>query len=194
MVSADQDHIASGGAWRTRDIVVTAIIGVAFGVVFWVWNSVWVTAAGVFPAVPWVADLLYGVWFMPAILAGMIIRKPGAAFFAEIVAAGLSMLMGTIWAADVLLAGALQGLGAELVFLATGYRIFRFPVLAAAALAAAVPAFIHDWVIWYPEIDPIVQLIRFVMMAVSAVIIAAGGSMLLERQLRQTGVLQGFPD
>jgi hypothetical protein len=27
--------------WRTRDIVVAAVIGVAFGVVFWVWGIVW---------------------------------------------------------------------------------------------------------------------------------------------------------
>ena len=27
--------------WRTRDIVVAAVIGVAFGVVFWVWGLVW---------------------------------------------------------------------------------------------------------------------------------------------------------
>jgi len=104
------------------------------------------------------------------------------------------MLMGTVWAADVLLSGALQGLGAELVFLAFGYRLFSFPVLAAAALAASVPAFIHDWIIWYPGVDPVVQLVRFAMMAVSAVVIAGGGSMLLERRLRETGVLQGFPD
>ena len=194
MVSADQGRRASGAGWRTRDIVVTAVIGVAFGVVFWVWNSVWLAAVGAVPAVPWVADLLYGVWFMPAIVAGLIIRKPGAAFFAETVAASLSMLMGTVWAADVLLSGALQGLGAELVFFATGYRVYRLPVLGAAALAAAVPAFIHDWVIWYPAVDPLVQLVRFVMMAVSAVVIGAGGSLMLERQLRGAGVLQGFPD
>ena len=27
--------------WRTRDIVVAAVIGVAFGVVFWAWDLVW---------------------------------------------------------------------------------------------------------------------------------------------------------
>jgi energy-coupling factor transport system substrate-specific component len=28
----------AGGRWRTVDIVVTAVLGVAFGVVFWAWN------------------------------------------------------------------------------------------------------------------------------------------------------------
>ena len=27
--------------WRTRDIVIAAVIGVAFGVVFWAWGVIW---------------------------------------------------------------------------------------------------------------------------------------------------------
>jgi hypothetical protein len=39
-----------------------------------------------------------------------------------------------------------------------------------------------------------VQLVRGAMMAISAAIIVAGGSVLIARSLRQAGVLQGFPD
>jgi energy-coupling factor transport system substrate-specific component len=197
MASADQQHSTRPDAWRTwrtRDIVITAVIGVAFGVVFWAWGLAYNAILPFFPAVPWVVDIMYGMWFVPAVLAPLIVRKPGAALFAETVAAGLSMLLGTVWAADVLLSGVLQGLAAELVFLATAYRLFTFPVLALAALAASVPAFIHDWIIWYPTVDPTVQIARFVVMAISSVVIAAGGAVLLERQLRRTGVLDGFPD
>ena len=38
--------------WRTVDIVVTAVLGVAFGVLFWAWNLLWAatgTAFGAFP-------------------------------------------------------------------------------------------------------------------------------------------------
>ena len=194
MVSIGRHSGESSRTWRTRDIVITAIIGVAFGVVFWVWGGLYNAVLPFFPGTPWVADIMYGVWFIPALLAPLIVRKPGAALFAETVAAGLSMLLGTVWAADVLLSGVLQGLGAELVFFVTGYRLFRFPVLAAAALAASVPAFVHDWIFWYPTVDPAVQFVRFIVMAASSVILAAGGSLLIHRQLRQSGVLQGFPD
>jgi energy-coupling factor transport system substrate-specific component len=195
MVTTDEDRTtrdASWRTWRTRDIMVTAVIGVAFAVVFWAWANVFNALVPVFSAAPWIVDLIYGMWFVPAILAAMIVRKPGAAFFAEFVAAGLSMLFGTVWAADVLLSGALQGLAAELVFLLTAYRLFSFPVLAAAALAAVVPAFVHDWIIWYPTTEPIVQALRLAMMAISAVILAAGGSIWLERRLRASGALEGF--
>ena len=34
------DPQPGGNRWRTVDIVVTAVLGVAFGVVFWAWNLV----------------------------------------------------------------------------------------------------------------------------------------------------------
>ena len=38
-------------SWRTRDILVAAVIGVVFGVVFWVWNNVWAAFAFLQPSV-----------------------------------------------------------------------------------------------------------------------------------------------
>ena len=103
---------------------------------------------------PWIKDLGYGVWLMPAILAPLIIRKPGAAIFAEMVAAGLSALLGSTWGPDVLLSGFLQGAAAELVFAFTLYRSYGVITLVLAAVASALAAFVHDWVIWYPDRRP----------------------------------------
>jgi energy-coupling factor transport system substrate-specific component len=181
--------------WRTRDIVVAAVIGVAFAVVFWAWGLVWngplaVLAAFALP----VRDLGYAVWLIPAVLAPLIIRKPGAALFAEMVAAGLSAILGTVWGPEVLLAGFVQGAAAEIVFGFTLYRIWSFPVLAVAAVASAAAAWILDYVVYYAAIDTTVQLVRLVFMAISAVVIVAGGSVALYRSLRTAGVLEGFPD
>ena len=38
--------------WRTRDIVVAAVIGVAFGVVFWAWNLTYAAAEPLFAFAP----------------------------------------------------------------------------------------------------------------------------------------------
>ena len=38
--------------WRTVDIVVTAVLGVAFGVVFWAWNLLWAATGTAFTAFP----------------------------------------------------------------------------------------------------------------------------------------------
>ncbi len=170
---------------------MTAIIGVAFGVVFVAWDTLWeALGAVVLPA----RSLVYGLWLMPAILAPLIVRKPGAALFAEMVAAGLSVfLYGTPWGPDTLLSGFVQGAAAELVFAFTLYRVWTFPVLAVAAVASAAGAWIHDWAVYYQDTDTPTMLAIGVAMAISAVVIAAGGSFLLVRALRRTGVLEGFP-
>jgi energy-coupling factor transport system permease protein len=181
--------------WRTRDIVVAAVVGVAFGVVFWIWNIAWGGPLDViFAFAPPLKDLGYAVWLVPAVLAPLIVRKPGAAIFAETVAAGVSAILGSQWGIDALLSGLIQGAGAEIVFALFAYRTWTFPVLALAALGSAVAAWIHDWVLYYPTVSFELQLLRGLLMAVSAVVIVAGGSLLLHRALHDAGALEGFPD
>ena len=181
--------------WRTRDIVIAAVIGVAFGVVFWAWGVIWNGPLDVaLSFAPPLKDLGYAVWLVPAVLAPLIIRKPGAALFAEMVAAGVSAFLGSVWGVDTLLSGFAQGAAAELVFAFMLYRSWAFPVLAIAAVASAAAAWIHDWALYYAEVDLTVQLVRGVAMAISAVVIVAGGSVALHRSLKRAGVLEGFPD
>jgi energy-coupling factor transport system substrate-specific component len=177
------------GRWRTRDIVVAAVIGVAFGVAFWAFGVAWKAVEFLGPA----QNVLYGVWLMPAIVAPLIIRKPGAALFAEMVAAGLSTLLGSQWGPDTLLSGFVQGAAAEIVFAMTLYRVWGWPVLAAASLASAVAAWLHDWVVWYSAFALDVIVAIGVFMAISSVVLLPIAAILLARALRQAGVLEGFP-
>ncbi|HEY7523982.1 MAG TPA: ECF transporter S component [Candidatus Limnocylindrales bacterium] len=176
-------------AWRTRDIVVAAVIGVAFGVAFVAFGVAWKAAEVLGP----VQNVLYGIWLMPAIVAALVIRKPGAALFAEMVAAGLSTLLGSQWGPDTLLSGFVQGAAAELVFAFTLYRAWSFPVLAVASLASAAGAWVHDWVVWYPALAFDAIVVIGVLMAISAVVILPIASLALVAALRRTGVLEGFP-
>ena len=179
--------------WRTRDIVVTAVIGVAFGVVFWAADLLWTAITPASGVTPLPNFLMYGIWLMPAVLAPLIIRKPGAALFAELVAAAVSAFAGNIWGPDVLLSGLFQGGAAEIVFAMTLYRSWTLPVLAAAAAASAAAAWIHDWVVYYTDVSTDIQILRLVVMAVSAIVIVALGSSALATALRRAGVLEGFP-
>jgi energy-coupling factor transport system substrate-specific component len=181
-------------SWRTVDIVVTAAIAVAFGVVFWAWNAVWAAATPAFAAVPPAQNILYGVWLVPAVLAGLVVRKPGAALFAELVAASVSAILGSQWGLDTLVSGAIQGLAAELVFFALArYRVFTLIVAIVAGAATAVGAWIHDMPLYYPDLSLTDQLVIGAFMIVSAVIVAGIGSWFLMQALAQTGVLAQFP-
>ena len=177
--------------WRTVDIVVTAVLGVAFGVVFAGWNAL--TLVLFTPPVNPAAYLASGVWLAPAVLGGLIIRKPGAAVFAEIVAAAVSAILGSVWGVDAILSGAIQGAGAELVFALFLYRSFALPVALLAGAGAAVGEWLHDMPIYYPDLDLGGQLAIGAFMLVSGVLIAGLGSWLLVRALARTGVLSAFP-
>lgn len=176
--------------WRTADILVTAMIGVVFGVVFFVWNGVYAAMNFLQPSI--LQDWVYGMWLVPAVLAPLIVRKPGAALFAEMVAASISALLGSQWGPDTLLSGFLQGIAAEIVFFVFGYRRWSLVILALAAVASALGAWVHDWAIYYPGFAVDVQVLRLVIMGVSAVVFAGLGSLALVRPLRRAGVLEGF--
>jgi len=178
--------------WRTVDIVVAATLAVAFGVVFWAWNSVWEATKPIFVAVTPAQYIISGVWLIPAVLGGLIIRKPGASLFTELVAATVSAILGSQWGLDTLLSGAIQGAAAEFVFGATLYGRWSLGVAIAAAAAAAVGEWLHDMPVYYATLDLGQQLVIGVFMLLSAAIIAGVGSWFLMRSLVQTGVLAQF--
>jgi energy-coupling factor transport system substrate-specific component len=178
--------------WRTVDIMVVSVLAVAFGVVFWAWGLLW---SGPAAAIPLPARaLIYGVWLLPAVLAGLIVRKPGAAVYCEFLAAVVSGLLGTEWSWSVLPQGFLEGLGAELVFLAFGYRVFTVLVAALAGAAAGLAATVFDAFVWYPDYSWTAFRLPYIALAVlSSVLIAGVGAWVLTRALAQTGVLDRFP-
>ena len=171
--------------WQTRDILVVAVIAVAFGVFFWAFGLVWAGLTFLGPA----QSVLYAGWLLPAIVAPLLVRKPGAAIFAELVAAFVSMFLGSQWAIDTLLSGLLQGGAAELVFAAAGYRRYDLPVVVAASLAATAAAFVHDWAVYYRDYAPVALLAIAVAMAISGAIVLPLAAMAIERAIRRSGAL-----
>ena len=129
----------SSMSWRTVDIVVTAAIAVAFGVVFWAWNALWAAATPAFLAVPPAQNILYGTWLAAGVVAGLVVQKPGAALFAELVAASVSLILGSQWGLDAALSGLFQGAGAELGFALFRYRRWDFVAALLAAHEARRP-------------------------------------------------------
>ena len=183
----------SNHRWRTIDIVIASIIAVAFGVIFWAWNIVWGATEGAFAFFPPAQTLLYGVWLIPAVLAGLIIRKPGAALFTEVVAATISALLGAKWGATVIPQGLVQGLGAELAFALLFYRSWRLPAALLAGLLTGISAALFDFFAWNAAYDLWSYRIPYALLTVvSSTVVAGAGSWALVRALAPTGVLDRF--
>ena len=128
--------------WRVIDIVTAAILGVACGLIFVAWNQVGYAGYEALKAIlPGLGGLVTGIWLLGGTLGGYVIRKPGAALFVELLAATVSMGLGSQWAIGALYSGIAQGLGAEIVFAAFVYRRFNVWVVS----AAGAMAFAAEW-------------------------------------------------
>ncbi|MFU8851909.1 ECF transporter S component [Micromonospora sp. SL1-18] len=180
--------------WRTIDIVVAAVIAVAFGVIFWAWGLVWRAADPLFAATPAAQAIMYGVWLVPAVLGGLVIRKPGAALFCEAVAATISALLGSEWGGITVVQGLIQGLGAELAFAAFRYRSFRLPTSVLAGALTGLSAALFDFFVWNATYDLTTYRIPYaVLTVVSSAVVAGVGAFFLTRALAGSGVLDRFP-
>ncbi|WP_427877466.1 ECF transporter S component [Gardnerella sp. 2492-Sm] len=135
--------------WTVADITVTVVIGVASGVIFWIGYFTHHFLDIPFAAVPGLNCLYYGLFYFPACLAAIIVRKPGAAFLGEFVAALTEFLIGTSWGATgVLIPGLVQGIFGEIIFLCFLYRVWNVWV---ATLDGAFTAFggtVISYILW----------------------------------------------
>jgi energy-coupling factor transport system substrate-specific component len=179
-------------SWRTFDSVVTAAIAVAFGVVYWAWGLVWTAATPAFAALPPAQNLLDGVWLIAGVLAGLFVRRPGAALCAEFVAARIEALLGVQWGLDTVASGLAQGVGVELVFAIARDRVWDMRIAIIAAAISAAAGWLHEVPVFYADLAPADWLVLLVMYIISGAIIGGVGSWLLFTALVQHGVLSHF--
>ena len=179
--------------WRVVDIVVASVVAVASGVVFWVWGQAYNPSSGPVTAVlPGFQGILNGPWLFAGVLPALIVRKPGAALYGEVVAAVVSMLIGTQWGFATLLSGVVQGLGAEIVFALFLYARWTLGTALLAGAATGIAESILDLLYSYPGAKPEFAIVYTITTTISGVVIAGLGSWLLVKALARTGALSRF--
>lgn len=178
--------------WRVVDIVVASVIAVAVGVIFWVWSAGYAAVSAATLVFPPLAGLYTGGWLIAAVLGGLIIRKPGAALFCEVVAAAVSAFLGTSFGPLVLVSGLIQGVGAELVFLLFFYRKFNLWVSLLAGLGAGVALSVSENIMYNNQWAVEWQLAYVLFASISGIIIAGLLPWIAVRALARTGALSGL--
>lgn len=179
--------------WRVVDIVVASVLATAAGLVFVVWNIASnPISAPLTAALPGLQALLAGGWLFAGVLTALVIRKPGAALYGELVAATVSALVGNQWGVLTLESGLVQGLGAELVFAVFLYRRWGLPVALIAGAVAGLALAINDLILWYPGSANTFALIYTVSAIASGALVAGLLSWFAVRGLAKTGALSRF--
>ncbi|GAA1818581.1 ECF transporter S component [Nesterenkonia flava] len=176
--------------WSVSDIVVASTLAVASGVIFWAWNLSYHAVGSLFAFYPPVETLVHGMWLFPAVLGALIIRKPGAAIYCEMVAASVSALLGSQWGLTVLSSGFMQGLGAELIVLAFLYRRFTVDVAMLAGAGAGLAGGVtYHWIVPMYAYAPLETAVHIGCFALSGAIIAGLMPWFLTRGLAAAAVL-----
>lgn len=189
------DNVASAPRlnWRVVDMVTTAILGVACGLLFLIWNQIGGLGYDVLDAVtPGFGGLITGIWLIGGPIGGLIVRKPGAAILVEVIAASVSAALGSQWGISTLYSGLAQGLGAEIIFALFVYRRFSLTVAALSGAGAGVGAWILEFLAFGNMAKSFGFNITYFITLIISGAIAGLLAWLLVRGLAQTGALDRF--
>jgi energy-coupling factor transport system substrate-specific component len=179
-----------GVPWRVVDMVVGSVFGVAGGLFLWGVAAAWdPMTKPLTTAYPPLSALLGGLWLVPGVLGGLVIRKPGAALYAELVAAVVEALLGNQWGFSTVYYGVVEGLGAEFVLALLLYRRFGLPTAVLTGAGSGLTLGLLDVTVYFPTFIPSYKLVYLVLAILSGAVIAGAGAWALTRALATTGAL-----
>ena len=171
---------------KLSDILVTVVIAVVFGIVYRIWGPVYdlVKFVGL-----QAEQLTYGMWFIAATVAFLIIRKPGVALLAEVAAASAEMVIGSSYGLESLTYGILQGLGAELAFAVFAYRSYSAFAACLAGLGSGLGSIVMDWYKGYlADLQDWNLTLYIVFRLIGSIVISGLAAYYLVKALEATGV------
>ncbi|MCO7125761.1 ECF transporter S component [Sporolactobacillus shoreicorticis] len=172
------------------DILVTIVIALVFGLVFRLLGPVYDLVK---PFGLHLDALLYGIWFIAAPFAALLIRKPGVAFLAETAAALAEMLFAGSGGVINLYYGLLQGAFSEAVFAAWRYKKFSIGVASLSAFAALIASIILDAGYAYLPLLAGWNLVLYLVFRVIGSVLFSGlFPYVLVKGLEKTGVTQSL--
>lgn len=129
-------------SWKMKEVVLAVILAVACGVIYLGWSTLWIPISAIVGPVG--AGFMFGIWVIASPIVAYIIRKPGAAFIAEVAAAAVELLTGSHFGLSALLVGVFQGIGAEIAFAIFGYKRYNVFTLMLSGALAAVGSMIYN--------------------------------------------------
>ena len=171
--------------------VVAAVVAAILGLIYMAYSVLWMAVSPLLGTVP--VMILYGFYFSAGILVPYIIRKPGAAIAGETIAAIVEVLAGSPFGVAAILAGFVQGVGAEVGFAVGRWRSYSLAIMGLAGALSAILAYGHDFVLLgYSQFGTDIQIGIFVTMVVSGIVLGGWFSKAIGDALARTGVLASF--
>ena len=174
-----------------QEWIPAAVIAAALGVAYWAWTLVYEFTKPFLKPFG-LKYLTSGLWILGSVFLSDLIRKPGIALFASIVAAFVESII-TQWGMSAVIYGVIQGLGAELVFAVFAYKNWSLTTLSLAAAVSAFFSYTYDYLTnEYANLATSLNLLQVTSFMISAVVLGAFLSRYLANRLLKTGLLDNF--
>lgn len=176
--------------WKMRDAIVMVVLAIVTGALYRVWDVL-------YPLIPtvWVPAqaATNGLWMIASILVMYIVRRPGAALLAELIAASIELILGSQWGLSNMTAGLIQGLGAEIAFAIFAYRRYNVGVCWLAGALASFAAVIQWYVQYGGDKMTTASVIGYLVVSlISGAILGGWLPKSVGDALKRTGVLRNF--
>ncbi len=177
--------------WKLREITLVAVLSIALGVIWWGWTFIY-NFFDPFLKPFGLNYLVVGFWFIGGTLLPYIIRKPGAAIFAESLG-GLVEGFITQWGITALLWGAVQGAFAEAIFALFSYKKYGTGVMILAGVSSAIGSYLLDFIYSkYFTLGINIIVVQIFSIIVSGAILGGLLAKMIGDGLKKTGVLNQF--
>jgi energy-coupling factor transport system substrate-specific component len=164
---------------------------VALGVAFWGWTFVYEILKPALKPLG-MSYLSAGFWIFSGVFLAQVVRKPGIALIASIIAAFVESMI-TQWGLMSVVWGIVQGLGAEVIFLFFAYKKWDVKILVLAAIVSALFSYILDYFYYnYNQLSLNFNLVQLVSFLISSAILAGLLSELVSKRLVKLGLLDQF--
>lgn len=182
--------------WKLKEIVLMSVISVVAGVAYMAFSLLGYglrSALLPFGLAPFGLEIIFGLWFIASIITAYIIQKPGAALMTGLITAAVEILTGSPGGAKILLAGLIQGAGAEAPFALTKWKSYRLRTLVLAGMSAAVFSFI--WQLYasgHIALSLWLLISMLIVRLISSALLAGALGKWISDNLEKTGVISGF--
>ncbi|HEY4662655.1 MAG TPA: ECF transporter S component [Candidatus Humimicrobiaceae bacterium] len=180
--------------WTTLDIVMVAVVGVVFAVLYWAYNQLFAFLFPFISASPVTVQAFVGFWFIAGTAAACIIQKPGAAFLGEVIAAIISMMLGSIWGVWILVSGLVQGAATEAVFACFKWKKFNYFIVSLAGVVTALVSFFFPESVTegYLQYRVLIIIAMLIVRTISGGLLGGAAGKALTDAVARTGILRNF--
>ena len=177
-------------SWTTRDLLVTAVIGIVFGlIVAGAMNWSLILQAATTPLLG--IALSNSVFVMAGMTAPYIVRRPGAAIISELIT-GIVMSPFTVFGFMTIMGRLMEGVVYELPFLVTRYRRYGWLPMTLGGIFGGTAFFIMSFPIYSAQNLGTGLVIGLVLINMTSCAVGVALARQISNTIAKTGALNGF--